>query len=232
MKAWAAGHAACQAAVTTRWRALPCTARLRSPCPCSAVCAVLMGHAVAPTLAFPSPACLSPAPAFQPHAHLTLQRPPPSSPPRPHSLPFPLPLNRPVYILDTGARTSHQDFRGRVGEGTSLLGGSNWDDNGHGTHVAGIAVGGIHGVARNAILHAVKAGLVLLCRAGWGRVWTNVGSRGREGVGDGGAPASGGRVAEGRRHGVTLHWSSGVGVGCWRQVQVAQLVTPCWLADA
>ena len=31
-----------------------------------------------------------------------------------------------------------------------------WDDNGHGTHAAGIAVGSIHGVAKNAILHAVK----------------------------------------------------------------------------
>ncbi|GFH11622.1 uncharacterized protein HaLaN_07152 [Haematococcus lacustris] len=33
---------------------------------------------------------------------------------------------------------------------------SNWDDNGHGTHVAGIAAGAIHGVAKNAIVHAVK----------------------------------------------------------------------------
>ena len=31
-----------------------------------------------------------------------------------------------------------------------------WDDNGHGTHVAGTAAGSIHGVARNAIVHAVK----------------------------------------------------------------------------
>ena len=31
-----------------------------------------------------------------------------------------------------------------------------WDDNGHGTHAAGTAAGSIHGVAQNAIVHAVK----------------------------------------------------------------------------
>jgi subtilisin family serine protease len=55
-----------------------------------------------------------------------------------------------------GVRTSHQDFSGRVGDGASTFGGSVWDDNGHGTRVAGIALGGIHGVARGAILHPVK----------------------------------------------------------------------------
>lgn len=63
----------------------------------------------------------------------------------------------PVYTLDTGVRTSHYDFRGRVGVGASAVGtGSTADDNGHGTHVAGTAVGAIHGVARSAILHPVK----------------------------------------------------------------------------
>lgn len=40
--------------------------------------------------------------------------------------------------------------------GTSMLGGSWEDDNGHGTHAAGIAIGSIHGVARSAIVHPVK----------------------------------------------------------------------------
>lgn len=53
-------------------------------------------------------------------------------------------------------RTSHLDFKGRVGDGASVVGNSVWDDNGHGTHVAGIAVGATHGVARSAILHPVK----------------------------------------------------------------------------
>ncbi len=52
--------------------------------------------------------------------------------PFPHRLPAPL-----VYILDTGVRTTHVAFSGRVGEGTSMLGGGYGDDNGHGTHVAG-----------------------------------------------------------------------------------------------
>ncbi|GFH06242.1 Kazal-like domain-containing protein [Haematococcus lacustris] len=39
---------------------------------------------------------------------------------------------------------------------SSICDDSNWDDNGHGTHVAGIAAGSIHGVAKKAIVHAVK----------------------------------------------------------------------------
>lgn len=42
-----------------------------------------------------------------------------------------------VYVLDTGVRTSHIDFKGRVGDGATTVGGSTTDDNGHGTHVAG-----------------------------------------------------------------------------------------------
>eukprot|EP00775_Hariotina_reticulata_P008272 gene8272-8460_t len=62
-----------------------------------------------------------------------------------------------VYVLDTGVRSSHVDFRGRIGDGASAVGGNTvGDDNGHGTHVAGTAVGAIHGVARSAILHPVK----------------------------------------------------------------------------
>ncbi|GAB4816035.1 hypothetical protein N2152v2_003081 [Parachlorella kessleri] len=45
-----------------------------------------------------------------------------------------------IYILDTGLRASHQDFAGR----------------GHGTHVSGIAVGRMHGVAKGAVIHPVK----------------------------------------------------------------------------
>lgn len=87
-----------------------------------------------------------------------------------------------MYILDTGVRASHFAFSGRLGEGTSMLGGSNADDNGHGTHVAGTAMGATYGVAQNAVLHAVKvldsagsgsysniiAGLGWWVGAGWG----------------------------------------------------------------
>ncbi|GLC52478.1 hypothetical protein PLESTB_000633700 [Pleodorina starrii] len=62
-----------------------------------------------------------------------------------------------IFILDTGVRTTHVAFSGgRVGAGASMLGGSYQDDNGHGTHVAGTALGAYYGVARNAILHPVK----------------------------------------------------------------------------
>jgi hypothetical protein len=42
-----------------------------------------------------------------------------------------------VYVIDTGLRTTHLDFRGRVGDGASAVGTSFEDDNGHGTHVSG-----------------------------------------------------------------------------------------------
>jgi hypothetical protein len=50
-----------------------------------------------------------------------------------------------VYLLDTGVRGSHVDFSGRLGEGTSMLGGTTGttDPNGHGTHAAGGCWGGL-----------------------------------------------------------------------------------------
>ena len=67
-----------------------------------------------------------------------------------------------VYLLDTGLRTSHSAFSGRVGTGADCTqgwcqtGGSVWDDNGHGTHTSGLAVGSCFGVAQQATLHPVK----------------------------------------------------------------------------
>jgi subtilisin family serine protease len=67
-----------------------------------------------------------------------------------------------VYLLDTGARTSHEAFSGRVGAGADCTGGScrsggdTSDGNGHGTHTAGTAVGKCYGVAQGATLHVVK----------------------------------------------------------------------------
>jgi thermitase len=69
-----------------------------------------------------------------------------------------------VCILDTGIRYTHEDITGpRWLGGTDLYNGDSdpWDDNGHGTHVAGIAAAsinnatGIAGLAQVGI-HAVK----------------------------------------------------------------------------
>ncbi|MDT8408958.1 MAG: S8 family peptidase [Wenzhouxiangellaceae bacterium] len=70
-----------------------------------------------------------------------------------------------VYVLDSGIRSSHDDFGGRVDTVNSFNAfndGQGVDDcNGHGTHVAGIVGGTDHGVAKNVVLHPVR---VLTCQ--------------------------------------------------------------------
>lgn len=73
-----------------------------------------------------------------------------------------------IYVVDTGVRTTHQEFTGRalpgrnfVSSGGFLFGGSvNPDDyedcNGHGTHVAGTAAGSTYGVAKQANVVPVR----------------------------------------------------------------------------
>ncbi|GAA5127052.1 S8 family peptidase [Haloechinothrix salitolerans] len=62
-----------------------------------------------------------------------------------------------VYVLDTGIRTTHDDFEGRATWGTNTTGdGNDSDCQGHGTHVAGTVGGAAHGVAKEVSLTAVK----------------------------------------------------------------------------
>lgn len=74
-----------------------------------------------------------------------------------------------VYIIDTGIRASHSEVVTRVGTGRNfaansssfLFGGStdpnNTNDcNGHGTHVAGTAVGTQYGVAKKATVYPIR----------------------------------------------------------------------------
>ncbi|MEV0152376.1 S8 family peptidase [Micromonospora sp. NPDC050686] len=61
-----------------------------------------------------------------------------------------------AYIIDTGIRTTHNDFGGRATWGTNTVDGNNTDCNGHGTHVAGTVGGSAYGVAKGVRLIAVK----------------------------------------------------------------------------
>jgi aqualysin 1 len=63
-----------------------------------------------------------------------------------------------AYVIDTGIRTSHDQFGGRAVNGMDAVDGSlpAADCNGHGTHVAGTIGGSRHGVAKGVGLVAIR----------------------------------------------------------------------------
>ncbi|MGK7390173.1 MAG: S8 family serine peptidase [Candidatus Cyclobacteriaceae bacterium M2_1C_046] len=61
-----------------------------------------------------------------------------------------------AYIIDTGIRTTHQEFGGRAQRGYDAFGGNSEDCNGHGTHVAGTVGGTEYGIAKNVTLVGVR----------------------------------------------------------------------------
>ncbi len=123
-----------------------------------------------------------------------------------------------AYIIDTGIRTTHQDFGGRAVWGTNTTGdGNNSDCHGHGTHVAGTVGGAAYGVAKGVQLVAVK---VLNC-AGSGTTagvvagvdWVTANSPGPSvanmSLGGGAQPALDTAVANSIASGVTYAIASG-----------------------
>ncbi|XP_022094005.1 uncharacterized protein LOC110981089 [Acanthaster planci] len=65
-----------------------------------------------------------------------------------------------IWVVDTGIRTTHNEFGGRASLSFDAIGGPSEDCNGHGTHCAGIAAGQTYGVAKQA---TIKGARVLAC---------------------------------------------------------------------
>ena len=65
-----------------------------------------------------------------------------------------------VYVIDTGIRATHTEFGARVSGGTNPMNAAagTGDCHGHGTHVAGTVGGATYGVAKEVLLHPVRAG--------------------------------------------------------------------------
>jgi subtilisin family serine protease len=68
-----------------------------------------------------------------------------------------------VYVLDTGIRTTHNEFDGLIANrakagtlGFDAFGGNGQDCHGHGTHVSGTIAGWNYGVAKKAKVYAVR----------------------------------------------------------------------------
>jgi subtilisin family serine protease/subtilisin-like proprotein convertase family protein len=63
-----------------------------------------------------------------------------------------------AYVIDTGVRTTHQDFGGRAESGVDTVDNDNdaSDCNGHGTHVAATLGGSSYGVAKGVQIVAVR----------------------------------------------------------------------------
>lgn len=62
-----------------------------------------------------------------------------------------------VYVIDTGINVQHPDFEGRARWGANMVENSvDKDENGHGTHVAGVIGGSKYGISKNTSLVAVK----------------------------------------------------------------------------
>jgi subtilisin family serine protease len=61
-----------------------------------------------------------------------------------------------IYVVDGGIRYTHAEFGGRAHFAFDALGGNGSDCNGHGTGVAGVAAGSVHGVAKSANIYSVR----------------------------------------------------------------------------
>ncbi|KAH8893905.1 subtilisin-like protein [Thozetella sp. PMI_491] len=61
-----------------------------------------------------------------------------------------------VYVIDSGINTAHNEFQGRATQLANFIDSNNVDNDGHGTHVAGLIGGVTYGVAKKTKLYSIK----------------------------------------------------------------------------
>ncbi|MEV1113551.1 S8 family peptidase [Actinosynnema sp. NPDC049800] len=143
-----------------------------------------------------------------------------------------------AYVIDTGIRVTHAEFGGRAAHGHDVVDNDSvaQDDNGHGTHVAGVIAGRTYGAAKGArvvgvrVLNGQGSGTVAGVIAGvdWVRLNASRPAVANFSLGGGASTALDDAVRRLIASGVTASVTAGgsnTGVGSTSPARVAEAIT-------